>query len=296
MGDWKTIDCQEGKTEDDSSESESHDFSTNSLSIGKSDICPNNIFRLWGSLNFYAYWLPIVYDVKAVAAAGTCNKVSKSLWKLSRIELNYRWSSDIRIQSNEINWILLRWSLRDFFFHLFRNFKNSFLLGFNISLIFFVKLSHLLFCLTEWMTVLSFKHPSSKLFFHLFIFLLKLFKILVFEFGFTNKERLSFVKLFNIELFLFVSKNIWHFLYFFLINFKLICKLGFSHRVRKTFNYHCEIRGTTSFIVDFKLFNFFAILEDGKCQKPDNYHCYSKPTLNIIKSLIFWSRVKLLWT
>jgi len=233
-------------------------------------------------------------DIKSIATACTCNEVSNSLWKLSRVKLINCWSGNIRIQSNKEDRILLRF-LRNFLFQLLRDLENSFLLSFNISLIFFVKFTHLFFCLTKRMTVLSFKNPSSELFFHLFIFLLKLVEFLVFEFSLTDKERFSFIKLFNIKLFLFVSKNIGHFLYFFLIGFKLSSKICFSHRIRKSFNYHGKIRGTTSLTINLKFFNFLTILKDSKCQKPHNNHCYTKPTLNIIKSLILSRGIKLLW-
>lgn len=152
--------------------------------------------------------------------------------KITWIQLCNCRFGNTRIQSYKVNWILAGRISLNFLFHFLWNLHNSLFLCFNVSLESLVKFWHLIFGLAKRMTFLSLKDPTCKFLFHFFVFLLKFFEFLIFKFSLSENEWFSFIELFNVELFLFVSKDIIHILNFFLIFFKLSIKISFSDLIR----------------------------------------------------------------
>jgi hypothetical protein len=173
---------------------------------------------------------------------------------------------------------------------------NSFFLGLNIFFIIFVECVYLFFGLTKCVIGLSFENPLSQFLLHFIIFFLEFFEFLILKIRFFDDEGLAFVELFDIERFLFGHRNVGEFLNFLFINFELVQELIFSDIFRQTFDKNGEIGSRGALLLYFHLFNFFVVLENGKCDKPNYNHSDTDPALNVVKFVVLRAGVELFGT
>lgn len=83
----QTVNSQEWQAQNKDSDCEGDELSAELLTVGQTNVCPNNVLWFRGSFNDQAESITLVVEIKLVSSVRASQEVSDSRWHLSGVQV-----------------------------------------------------------------------------------------------------------------------------------------------------------------------------------------------------------------